>query len=231
MSNCRHQTATKGETTMKVLQRFAPVLFLAFASACSNVDDADLQGAATPLESAKAGDDVGASWIPLKVCGQPPICPFGYTPGERFCSLACEAQGFDCRFGPNQLMCYPVVLGNVDANPTTVVIDTNVTTIGTTSVCWGVTNSVGQVWVSMDGAAESLFGQGFQACQSAPWIQVNHNYAFRLYAGTAHSQLLDSVTVVGVAAGGGGNVCDSCPAGRSCFCGDNVCRVNGTDCP
>jgi hypothetical protein len=49
----------------------------------------------------------------------------------------------------------------------------------------------------MDGAPEALFARAPSGSQSATWIQPGHDYRFSLYAGTSHSQLLDSVRVHG----------------------------------
>ena len=51
--------------------------------------------------------------------------------------------------------------------------------------------------MSKDGGAEQLFARAVSGSQSAPWIQPGHDYRFNLYAGTSHSQLLDSVRVYG----------------------------------
>ncbi|MFL6199111.1 MAG: hypothetical protein ACJ76J_08045 [Thermoanaerobaculia bacterium] len=57
--------------------------------------------------------------------------------------------------------------------------------------------STAEVWLSLDGGTEQLFARAVSGAQSAPWIQPGHDYRFNLYAGTSHSQLLDSVRVYG----------------------------------
>jgi len=70
--------------------------------------------------------------------------------------------------------------------------------LGTTVLQWSTQGqSTAEVWVSMDGGGEALFARSPAASASAPWIQSGHDYQFRLYAGTAHSQLLDTVRVYG----------------------------------
>lgn len=71
--------------------------------------------------------------------------------------------------------------------------------LGTTTVSWA-TNGMGtaEVWVSMNGGAEKLMARAASGSWSAGWIQHGKTYVFRLYAGTAHAVLLDSITVVGV---------------------------------
>jgi hypothetical protein len=68
----------------------------------------------------------------------------------------------------------------------------------TAVVLWATQgSSTAEVWVSMDGAPETLFARAPSGSQSATWIQPGHDYRFNLYAGTSHSQLLDSVRVYG----------------------------------
>jgi hypothetical protein len=57
--------------------------------------------------------------------------------------------------------------------------------------------STSEIWMSVDGGPEQLFVRAVSGSQSAPWIQAGHDYRFKLYAGTSHSQLLDSVRVYG----------------------------------
>jgi hypothetical protein len=77
-------------------------------------------------------------------------------------------------------------------------------TLGSTTIDWGTLSNIdAQVWVSMDGAAETLFAHSPQGPQSADWIQLGHVYAFTLYAGTGHAQALARVTVFGVSPGAG----------------------------
>jgi hypothetical protein len=67
---------------------------------------------------------------------------------------------------------------------------------GITTIRWDTGNgSEGQVYVSDNGAAERLFAQAASGSQDAPWIGYGHTYEFRVYAGTARSTLLGSVSV------------------------------------
>ena len=62
-------------------------------------------------------------------------------------------------------------------------------------ISWSINGNLGQVWVSMNGAPDILFAEGISGSQVANWIQTGASYAFKLYAGTTHSQLVNSVTV------------------------------------
>jgi hypothetical protein len=54
------------------------------------------------------------------------------------------------------------------------------------------------VYVSHNGKAEKLFGQGGRGSKEAPWILAGSTYEFRLYAGKERAKLLASVKVRGV---------------------------------
>ena len=54
---------------------------------------------------------------------------------------------------------------------------------------------MGQVWASSDGGAETLFTEGPGGTVAADWILDAHKYVFKLYEGTAHSNVLESVTI------------------------------------
>ncbi len=73
--------------------------------------------------------------------------------------------------------------------------------IGTTKVVWATDGLSGaEVWVAKNGGAETLMASlppGLQSADAA-FITRNNTYEFRLYAGTSHTTLLDTVTVVGV---------------------------------
>lgn len=70
--------------------------------------------------------------------------------------------------------------------------------VGSTSIQWSTNGrKTAEVWVSMDGQAESLLGRAESSSTIVPWIQPGHSYVFRLYSSTGHSELLDSVTVWG----------------------------------
>lgn len=121
--------------------------------------------------------------------------------------------------------------GNISASPTTVRINLDRTNTGTTNVCWSVSGATtGEVWLSLNGQVEKLFARAPSGCQSATWITAGNVFEFRLYEGTAHTTLLNTATVIGEGYYGG-TICSNCATGYSCFCGDNVCRRNGTFCP
>jgi hypothetical protein len=69
---------------------------------------------------------------------------------------------------------------------------------GTAALKWATQGfSTSEVWLSTDGGPEQLFARAVSGSQSAPWIQPGHDYRFNVYAGTSHSQMLDSVRVYG----------------------------------
>ncbi|CAM3661023.1 hypothetical protein G4177_15865 [Corallococcus sp. ZKHCc1 1396] len=73
--------------------------------------------------------------------------------------------------------------GTLSANPTTVRINLDRTSTGTTNVCWNVANaSTGEVWLRLNGQPEELFARGPGACQFATWITAGNVFEFRLYA-------------------------------------------------
>jgi hypothetical protein len=83
----------------------------------------------------------------------------------------------------------------ITASPNPVPTSSN---LGTTIINWGTGDeSIGQVYVSKDGGPEGLFAQGPYGSQSASWITSGSTYTFKLYAGTSHINILDSVTVTG----------------------------------
>ncbi|MDQ6906345.1 MAG: hypothetical protein M3176_05890 [Chloroflexota bacterium] len=58
---------------------------------------------------------------------------------------------------------------------------------GTTVISWiAPAGTIAQVWVSIDAAPETLFGQGPHGAQHAPWIEADKSYLFSLYLGTSH---------------------------------------------
>jgi hypothetical protein len=67
---------------------------------------------------------------------------------------------------------------------------------GTTTITWDTGDgSIGEVYVSVNGAAERLFaGNRSKGTLAAPWIGKGE-HDFRLYAGTQHKTLLASVRV------------------------------------
>jgi hypothetical protein len=67
---------------------------------------------------------------------------------------------------------------------------------GTTTISWNMADgSAGQVYVSVDGEPETLFGSGASGSAPAPWIQAGKMYEFRLYAGTEHAKILAKTQV------------------------------------
>ncbi|MCH9686975.1 MAG: hypothetical protein K0V04_36405 [Deltaproteobacteria bacterium] len=132
-----------------------------------------------------------------------------------FCA---ECATLVCQFSP--------ATGEVDASPQQVPV-ANATAC--TTIEWdSCTNA--QVWVSHNGAAETLFAQGVSGTQDACWIQANHDYQFCLYEGTDHSNQLDCVTVQGYPADPPPDPCNSCPFGQSCHCEPGVCYPNNQPC-
>lgn len=58
---------------------------------------------------------------------------------------------------------------------------------GMTQVTWVTPDgAVGQVWLSVDGKAETLFAQGVLGTQYATFTEAGRVYDFRLYTGTEH---------------------------------------------
>jgi hypothetical protein len=69
---------------------------------------------------------------------------------------------------------------------------------GTTTVTWNTGDgTAGQVYVSKDGAPETLFAEGTTGSAPAPWIQAGKTFDFSLYAGTEHTKLLAKTQVTG----------------------------------
>jgi hypothetical protein len=74
---------------------------------------------------------------------------------------------------------------------------------GTTTLDWSAPGySSAQVWVSVDGAPETLFAGTVTGPSPASWVQPGHIYDFSLYAGTAHTQKIAHARVAGVSPGG-----------------------------
>jgi hypothetical protein len=68
--------------------------------------------------------------------------------------------------------------------------------LGTTRISWTTGNgSLGQVYVSEDGAEEKLFAEGPEGAMNAGWIASAKGYEFRLYDGDQRSRVLASVKV------------------------------------
>ncbi|RKH64645.1 hypothetical protein [Corallococcus aberystwythensis] len=207
------------------MKRILPFILAAFALACSGPDFQE-------QEEATLGETTGAATAQtIFTCGSPPICPLGYTQVGSACSDICLARGFECLpRGKNQALCELTPSGTISASPTKVRINLDVTTTGSSNICWSVNNtSMAEVWVSSNGLPEALMGRAASACMNATWFHAGDNMVFRLYEGTAHTKLLGSVNVT--AEGYHGGICGPCATGYSCFCGDRVCRREGTLCP
>ena len=69
---------------------------------------------------------------------------------------------------------------------------------GTTTISWNTADgSAGQIYVSVDGEPETLFGTDASGSVPAPWIKAEKMYEFRLYAGTQHATVLAKTQVAG----------------------------------
>ena len=69
---------------------------------------------------------------------------------------------------------------------------------GTTTITWNTGDgTAGQVYVSEDGAPETLFTEGPPGSAPAPWIRAGKTFEFRLYAGTEHAKVLAKTQVTG----------------------------------
>ncbi|AFE06960.1 hypothetical protein COCOR_06504 [Corallococcus coralloides DSM 2259] len=179
-------------------------------------------------EDAVLASSESAASNTIVVCG---LCPPGYTKVSSTCSARCDSPEHPClpRLG-NESTCVPNATGTISANPTNVRINLDVTTLGSTTICWSVSNATtGEVWVAAAGLPEALFTRAPSGCAVAPWFHAGDNMVFRLYEGTAHTKVLASVNVT--AEGYHGGTCGPCQSGYSCFCGDRVCRREGTMCP
>src|ERR1051326_4869403 len=70
--------------------------------------------------------------------------------------------------------------------------------VGVTEVTWDTGDGIeGEVYVSVNGEAESLFASGSSGSKEAPWILSGSTYQFRLYAGIAHERLLGETSARG----------------------------------
>lgn len=68
--------------------------------------------------------------------------------------------------------------------------------LGRTTITWAADGvETAQVWVSANGAEETLFGGGLSGRQDAPWIQAGATYEFKMYKGLEHKELLGTVTI------------------------------------
>ena len=67
-----------------------------------------------------------------------------------------------------------------------------------TTITWNTGDgTTGQVYVSEDGAPETLFTAGPPGSAPAPWIRAGKTFEFRLYAGTEHAKVLAKTQVTG----------------------------------
>lgn len=86
--------------------------------------------------------------------------------------------------------------GNVTASLQAV--EAEARSVGTTLISW-VTDGQpsAEVWVSMDNQPETLLSRAASGASTVPWIAPGHDYQFKLYAGTTHTRLLDTIRVWG----------------------------------
>ncbi|MBN8465647.1 hypothetical protein JYJ95_03940 [Corallococcus exiguus] len=214
------------------MQRILPLILAAFVLACAGPDMHDVGEEGSSVATQESA-------LAYSFCGAPPFgCPAGYTAIAYQCTARCTALGVSCSpFGYNETFCYKPdpATGTISATPTNVRINLDVTTLGSTNVCWSVSNATtGEVWVAAAGLPETLFARAPSGCADAPWFHAGDNMVFRLYEGTAHTNVLASVNVTAEGYHGGTNPppqCGPCQSGYSCFCGDRVCRREGTLCP
>jgi hypothetical protein len=70
--------------------------------------------------------------------------------------------------------------------------------LGSVTITWSTAGcGTAQVYVAMDGGAETLMAQSTSGNDTAPWIQANHYYDFKLYAETSHAYVLGTVRIYG----------------------------------
>lgn len=145
------------------------------------------------------------------------ICDFGDV------SLGCFDNVRTC----HEQICFLQDSGGwIDASPETVQISSGV---GNTNVSWSGCADTNEVWVSDNGAGETLFARDRSGSQNAPWIQIGHTYDFCVYEGTAHSNQLDCVTVTGEYQAPPQSCFQTgCPSGQHC-CGFE-CLPNSLQC-
>jgi hypothetical protein len=79
--------------------------------------------------------------------------------------------------------------GSIQGTPFHIVLEPDTT--GTSSITWSTSGATtAQIYVLNPGGQESLVATGPSGTVSAPWIVAGKSYVFRLYEGTAHSNLL-----------------------------------------
>src|SRR5690606_5995847 len=117
-------------------------------------------------------------------------CPYGYT----FLGNVCDDFCGPCPYGrygstPNASECWPSTpptpSGSISATPENVLVATG--SLGTSRICFSSNVEYSEVWVSWNGAPDTLFAsERISGCANATWIQAGHTYEFRLYQGQAH---------------------------------------------
>jgi len=192
---------------MRPLTRLIPSFVLFTLVACAGPDALEPEAPSSPSSPAvveESPDDsrpVSQFARYVEIC-LVYACPAGsQEAGYPSCSQFCPGYSWQtgkCSGIYNARYCMFPATGSISASPTEVWVDTRVTQVGSTTICWDVDNaSDGEVWLSMDGQSEVLFARAQDGCQSADWILAGHAYNFRLYEGTAHSNQLADVTVLG----------------------------------
>ncbi|WP_266157986.1 hypothetical protein [Dyella silvatica] len=79
--------------------------------------------------------------------------------------------------------------GSISSSPSHLVIEKGA--LGSSTISWTTSGTAdAQVYVSNPGGQETLMAQGASGSVSAPWIVSGQTYVFRLYEGTAHSNIL-----------------------------------------
>jgi hypothetical protein len=68
--------------------------------------------------------------------------------------------------------------------------------LGRATITWTADGvETAQIYVSLNGADETLFAGGPAGRQDAPWIQAGATYEFKMYKGLEHKELLGTVTI------------------------------------
>ena len=84
-------------------------------------------------------------------------------------------------------------VANITASPNPVSVGEGP---GTTTITWNTGDgSVGQVFVSENGAPDRIFASGPSGSVAAPWIRAGTSFEFRLYVGTEHAKVLAKTQV------------------------------------
>lgn len=89
-----------------------------------------------------------------------------------------------------------VTVSMATASPTLTANPNPVSSNGATTISWNTGDgSNAQVWVAVNGGGKVLFAQGPSGSAPITWISAGNTYVFKLYAGTAQSTVLASVSV------------------------------------